>query len=260
MSSKHGIKHADHLSRFVIGGLFLQFMMVAPSFMFNRDWRHWGSSSSHTLRHTDLSTGSTLLNAWIANLGQLVLSFFYLGINRQCTAMAGAAEWNKLAVSRKSLRVTCPVGEQREKYFLQLPYRWSVPLAAASGGLHWLLSQSVFIVRVDAYNREGERMDEMSKSAVGFSGMSFITLAVAFYALVGIVNLISRSKMKIRIPFAASCSLAISAACHPPPDDVDAQLRPVQWGVVEGTMFEGAKHCTLSSRPVTRPKAGERYL
>jgi len=220
----------------------------------------WGSSSPTAFRKTETSAQATLLNAWLANIAQLVLSYFYLAINSECTAMAGAAEWNNLAVSRKGLRVTRPLGDQREKYILQLPYRWSLPLAAVSGGLHWLLSQSIFIVRIDAYDREGKIMQEDSQSAIGFSAISFITLILCFYALVGSVAWIGRRQMRIRIPFAASCSLVMSAACHPPPDDVDPHLRPVQWGVTEGNMFEGEKHCSLSSKPVAKPKVGEKYL
>jgi hypothetical protein len=66
--------------------------------------------------------------------------------------------------------------------------------------------------------------------------------------------------MRIRIFFAASCSLAISAACHPLPDEVGRYLRPVQWGVMEGSMFEGELHRLLSTKPVTKPKVGGRSI
>jgi hypothetical protein len=133
-------------------------------------------------------------------------------------------------------------------------------LTIASGGLHWLLSQSIFIVRIDRYNRQGDILINESRSACGFSGVSFITLTLAFYSLVGVVGLIGRKQIRVRIPFAASCSLIISAACHAERDDRDPQLRPVQWGVVEERMFEGEKQCALSSKRVEKPKVGERYL
>lgn len=34
------------------------------------------------------------------------------------------------------------------------------------------------------------------------------------------------------MPLAGNCSLAISAACHPPLDDEDAALKPLMWGEV----------------------------
>jgi hypothetical protein len=101
---------------------------------------------------------------------------------------------------------------------------------------------------------------EASKSACGFSGTSFITLTICFWILVGIVGLIGRKKIKIQVPFAASCSLVISAACHPTADDADAHLWPVRWGVVEQKMYDGEMHCSLSSKKVSKPKADVKYL
>jgi hypothetical protein len=221
----------------------------------------WGTASDTTFREADSSSQQTLLNAWIANASQLVLSFCYLAINSECTAMAGAAEWNNLASSQKGLRVTRPVGQQRDTYFLQLPYRWSLPLTIASGGLHWLLSQSIFLVRIDTYDRSGNLInDKRSKSACGFSGTSFISMTLCFWMLVGTVGLVGRRRMKIKIPFAASCSLVISAACHATPDDLEPHLGLLKWGVVESNMYDGEMHCSLSSRHVTKPRSGKRYL
>jgi hypothetical protein len=175
--------------------------------------------------------------------------------------MAGAYEWNQLGIHRKGLRVTKPLQQQRSTYFLQLPYRISLPLTLFSGGLHWLLSQSLFLVRVDTVDRDGNisRSGTLS-SGIAISGLSFLILYLAFLMLVVTVSLVGRRKFRTRIPFAASCSLVISAACHPPRDDKDAHLRPVKWGVVKERMFDGKLHCTLSSMHVKRPKAGTRYL
>jgi hypothetical protein len=72
--------------------------------------------------------------------------------------------------------------------------------------------------------------------------------------------LIGRKRFKVRLPFAASCSLVISAACHSMPDDAAAHLRPVRWGVVDKPMYDGEMHCSLSSKDVSKPKAGVHYL
>jgi hypothetical protein len=221
----------------------------------------WGSASAITFRETDTSPQQTLLNAWIANAPQLILSFLYLAINSESTAIAGIDEWNSLASSHKGLRVTKPVGRQRDTYFLQLPYRWALPLMVASSGLHWLLSQSIFLVRIDTYDRDGNLfMDDRSRSACGFSGPSWLTLTGCFWIITGAVILKSRKRIRMKLPFAASCSLVISAACHAPSSDEDAQLKPLRWGVVEERMYDGELHCSLSSKAVTRPKAGATYL
>jgi hypothetical protein len=251
----HG--HSLILTSFiVVGVLFVLFLSTVTYSSLK-----WGTASDTTFREADSSAQQTLLNAWIANAPQLVLSFCYLAINSECTAMAGAAEWNNLASSRKGLRVTRPAGQQRDTYFLQLPYRWSLPLTIVSGGLHWLLSQSIFLVRIDTYDRDGVPIkDTRSRSACGFSGISFMSLTVCFWLLVGTVGLIGRKKIKVKIPFAASCSLVISAACHAPLEEPDPHLQPLRWGVVESSMHDGEMHCSLSSRGVRKPKVGIRYL
>jgi hypothetical protein len=66
--------------------------------------------------------------------------------------------------------------------------------------------------------------------------------------------------MRIRIFFAASCSLVISAACHPLSDEVNPHLRSVQWGVTKGSIFEGELHRLLSSKPVTKTKVEEKSI
>lgn len=99
-----------------------------------RAMSQWGTSSETEL---GFNSRDTLFYAWAANSPQLVLSFCYFAINSECTSMAAAYEWNKFGSSRKGLRVSAPLGEQRSTYFLQLPLRFSLPLMAISGGLHW---------------------------------------------------------------------------------------------------------------------------
>jgi len=60
------------------------------------------------------------------------------------------------------------------------------------------------------------------------------------------------------MPLSATCSGAISAACHPSPDDVDAALLPVQWGVVSSE--DGLGHCSFSSKKVGPLIEGQTYV
>ena len=62
------------------------------------------------------------------------------------------------------------------------------------------------------------------------------------------------------MPFASTCSAAISAACHRPEADTDAHLLPVQWGVV-GQDEDGLQHCAFTtSRYVQPPTKGSSLL
>jgi hypothetical protein len=95
-------------------------------------------------------TSGLLANVVVANIPQLLLSFFYLNYNGLMTVMSLAREWSGYGVQRNGLRVsTNRLGAQRSTYFLQLPYRYSIPIITGTGALHWLLSESIFLVFVE---------------------------------------------------------------------------------------------------------------
>jgi hypothetical protein len=216
----------------------------------------WGTSSNVIFN----DQGQTLTNAWVVNAPQLVLSLCYLALNSICTSLASAYEWNNMARTRKSLRVTDPQGQQRSTYFLQLPYKWAAPLIVISGTLHWLLSQSFFLVRPDMLNRDGFIEKERSSSACGFAQLSMIAFwSVLLVLLVGI-SVVATRRMQHKLPVAASCSLAISAACHSPDGDVDGHLTKLRWGVVPGQTAEGLDHCCLTTlQAIKKPVVGRAY-
>lgn len=212
----------------------------------------WGTASDDYLSvgYKEISSTSILFNAGLANLPQLFFSIAYLNINTICTAVAGAHEWNQLATIKKHLRVTKPFGQQRSTYFLQLPYRWSLPLISAGGILHWLLSQTFFLVRIDFFDLHplGHQniVSTESRCACGLSAlclMVFIGVALLLLAAIGAIGL---SKMPTRMPIAASCSLAISAACHHPPEESIRNCR-----YCNGAWWEITKETTARSPPRT---------
>jgi hypothetical protein len=57
------------------------------------------------------------------------------------------------------------------------------------------------------------------------------------------------------LPFASTCSLALSANCHPPAQDKEAYLLPVQWGIYEKDDGSGAKCAFTTSRHVRSSKS-----
>lgn len=224
----------------------------------------WATASDGALSFSSNvpSSSATLFNAWLANMPQVLLSFCYMKLNSFCTAMTSAKEWNSLALSRKGLRVSEPRGEQRSTYFLQLPYRWAIPLIVLSMALHWLLSQTFFLVRIDVFNARGGLVtvgDEASRSACGVSVSSFTVFFVVFLGLCIGIRMLASRKFVTGLPQAASNSLVISAACHPPKDEVDPHLKAVKWGVVEREIVDIYEHCSLSSRPVVAPEEGKTY-
>ena len=59
------------------------------------------------------------------------------------------------------------------------------------------------------------------------------------------------------MPLASTCSAAISAACHTPPEDEDAYLLPVQWGVVNSEGELPVRCAFTTSRTVRFLKDGD---
>jgi hypothetical protein len=171
--------------------------------------------------------------------------------------MASSKEWNTYATSKKGLRVTKASGEQRSTYFLQLPYKWALPLIAISTLLHWLLSQTFFLTRIDYHDHDGKL--NRWNSACGISFSSLITFCFVALLLGCGLLLIARWPMLARLPLAENCSLMISAACHPAHDEVEPHLAKVKWGVVPGVLVDGHPHCSLSSKDVEKPEVGEIY-
>ncbi|KAF1357528.1 hypothetical protein EJ07DRAFT_167456 [Lizonia empirigonia] len=202
----------------------------------------WGTSSAGVLSFAmdNNSARATFYNAWLANTPQVLLSFCYMNLNSFCTAIASAQEWNNLGPSgtRKGLR--------------------HLPLLAVNTTLHWLLSQTFFLVRIDQYNASGIMDPVSSRSACGVSSLSFVTFLTLFLGLCIAIRTVTSKKLATSLPPATANSLVISAACHPL-GEVEPHLKTVQWGVVKGEMVEGYGHCSISSEPVTGPQEGEVY-
>jgi hypothetical protein len=221
----------------------------------------WGTASKLTLESTqfDFNARGTILTAFLANVPQAFLSIFYFSINRICTSICFALEWNKYATIRRGLRVTSPEGNQRSTYFLQLPTKFATSLTIWSGILHWLLSQSVFLVRLETRARDG-KIYPSSLCVVGYSVLSYLTFTMALLTLITLIIVFLIIQVDVRIPPSQHSSLSISAACHPPSDDVDGHLKPIRWGVVtEGDEGE-AGHCTFTSYDVATPVKDRLYV
>lgn len=201
--------------------------------------------------------GSTVVaSVLIANIPQPILSFLYLLFNGVFTSMFLADEWSDFAHERKSLRVSKPKPGQRSTYFLQLPYRYAVPLMILSGVLHWSVSQSIFIAQVASFDKDGEVSDPAAISTCGYSPFAIVITMVIGTCLALFVAVLGRRRYKPGIPLAGSCSAAISAACHGR-SDIDTTA-PLQWGV---TSDEGVEigHCAFWDRSVSLPRDGAIY-
>ena len=168
----------------------------------------------------------------LANLPQFILSFVYISFNAIFTCMLLTDEYNDFAVARKTLRVSEPQGEQRSSYFLQLPYRYALPLMAASAGLQWLISQCLFLVQISISSYDGLKTDVIS--ACGWSVIAVIFMLAVGGMFIPVLCGFGFRRYNPGIPIASSCSLAIAAACHPKPEEEDRDIAvlPLMYGEV----------------------------
>ncbi|KAL4889597.1 hypothetical protein BDV59DRAFT_210270, partial [Aspergillus ambiguus] len=235
-----------------------------------------GEVNASTLIRGDSWPNSLIPIVIIANMPQLIFSFLYFATNSLLTAMNLAAEWSRYAIHRKGLRVSSnPTFSQRSYYFLSLPYRYALPLIAVSAILHWLISQSLFLVGVEAYTPNMKRDPKGDVVTCGYSPVAILCgIMVGGFMFCSLIVL-SRRRFASTMPVAGSCSLAIAAACHPTYDpnrgedlthneeaeseqeDEDMGLLPVKWGAIP---LDGpVGHCSFTSRDVEAPEEGHKY-
>ncbi|CAI7664057.1 unnamed protein product [Penicillium glandicola] len=223
-----------------------------------------GSASPYTLIYRVQST--LLANVLLANTPQLLLSVSYYFYNSTLTAMLMANEYDNYAIrgmrhdskvetlqmqTAKGLRVSSNrKGAQRSFYFLSLPFRYSVPLMVTYTVLHWLVSQAIFYVQIYIYDADMHHDPSLDVDACGWSPIALIfTIIIGSLMVMALVGLAMRPFRSV-IPLAGSCSAAISAACHPPEDDVDAALKPIMWGEIYLVSQESSRSSTDSLSPL----------
>lgn len=229
------------------------------SFSLREMWQMgYGGITSGTILPISLPGSAGLMFTIIlANLPQSLLSFLLFTYNGLFTCMLLAQEFSEYAHKRKPLRVTYGTGHQRSTYRLQIPYRYGTPLLIVSALLHWLLSQMLFLARVDTFDSDGNIDTANSFSSVGYSPIAIVTFLVVGSCLLMMAYYAGFRKYKPGLPLAGPCSAAISAACHRPVDDVNAANLPVKWGVIENEGIIG--HCCFTSHEVLLPNPKRLY-
>lgn len=235
--------------------------------------------SNYLYGGTTTTAGALLVLIIMANSFQVGLSVLYFATNGFMTAVCVQSEWSSYASNRKGLRVSANKSHaQRSTYFLQLPYRYSLPLLVTFGVLHWLVSQSVFLL--DEVWNSPLADEATSGTSLGFSPLAILiglALLTCLWLLIIIQGLWTT---QIEMPLLRSCSAVIAAACQPSGartadvgDDTEvegntvadeAHLKQVQWGsICEPLPLQssnaGIGHCAFSAGYVGLPVDGRMY-
>ncbi|KAE8419468.1 hypothetical protein BDV36DRAFT_294303 [Aspergillus pseudocaelatus] len=229
-----------------------------------------GAINAQTLITGTRWVTSLISNVLVANTPQLLFSIIYFTFNAIFTAMTLAAEWSRYANHRKGLRVSGPPEvAQRSSYFLSLPYRFAVPALTFSALLHWLLSQSLFVVGIESYTGNLQRDPARDFITCGYSPPAILSAILVGVVMVAWLVGFSFRRLESGMPVAGSCSLAIAAACHPTlsiqgdkyveeEGKLGAEQMRLQWGVTY-VDADGEGHCSFSSEKVGVPEDGKIY-
>ncbi|KAF7532875.1 hypothetical protein G7054_g7579 [Neopestalotiopsis clavispora] len=191
------------------------------------DFKTFGKSEDpHTVQFgsAQLDYLSTLI---VVNIPQVLLSFVYLTVNTLYTQLQVEQEWNAYAREYTPLRVSYPAGEQTTTYRLQLPYKYSIPLVVVSILLHWIVSNSIFLLVVEgiaSYLDVQKRPDLAKDMGVAWDAMITVgtsPLSTVILFGLGIVFILSplffrTRKLKNDMVVGGTNSLVISSACHVP--------------------------------------------
>ena len=105
------------------------------------------------------------------------------------------------------------------------------------------------------FRNDGTEDHSEDISTCGYSCIAIIFVIIVGFIMVVVGILNGFRRFKPGMPLAGSCSAAINAACHTPPEDVGAAVLPVMWGVVSKA-DDGVEHCAFSSQEVSLPVAG----
>jgi hypothetical protein len=215
-----------------------------------------GRAQSHSLVGGFLAASGATSRAWrfghiaFANSFQVLVSFLYLFYNNILTRQVVADEFLRFLDGdngKKALRVSSPKNSvQRSSYFLSLPWKFAVPQMIAFMLLHWLVSQSIFIVLTSAWNiaPEKARVPGTDATRLGFScaGILLVLILATTLVLALVINGVQIYYCKVPgfFPRMATNSAAIDAVCRPAREDTEAHLFPISLGVVvDGPDYSG---------------------
>jgi hypothetical protein len=211
----------------------------------------------------DTGSSGIIPTLLVANVPQLGFSLLFVIYSNIWSKLLVAHEFDRLTQTKKGLRVSeRPRGMQRVGHFFTLPARYALPLMACSALLHWLCSQSFFMVRIDGVKANGEIDQDDRLVRLGYSATGIVSLVgVAVAMMVATVCIGSFRRLQTGLG-ETSMSVVISAACHPERYEPEPWLQEVQWGDVDGGVpgaGNGEGHISFTARMAERPVIGRVY-
>jgi hypothetical protein len=234
----------------------------------------FGAADPHALIRFPAATPPAAA-AVVASLPQLLLAALYLAVNPVLSAYFLSQESSRFAIGPvRPLRVSADaVGAQTASLCLTLPWFVSGALMVLFTAMAFVLSQSFFVVSVRLVDIStlDDSTTETPLVALGLSGVGLLTLLVmlVFLALVILGLGLRRAPAAGTVngemvgnPMAmpsGSCSVVVSARCHPLAREKGLWRKPVMWGVVRDGVGLGVSHCAFTAGRAGVVNAGRNY-
>ena len=203
----------------------------------------------------------------LANTPQIIVSYIYLAYNNLFTNILATAEFLSYSVRPQYLRVAWARGRQQSRKFLQVPYLYGIPILTASTILHWLISQSLFLVRITIFDTNGIPQPDLAISTTGYSPLAIIfALCLGGLMLLTVLLLGLLRRFPATMPLAACSSASIMALCQPQEDltEQEVTMQKLQWGVVSDRGLEVERsdvigHASFSAHGASPLISGNEY-
>lgn len=137
-------------------------------------------------------------------------------------------------------------------------------MMGASALLHYVTSQCIYFGSTkyyDYHKKDGKQIVLEDISGLGYSQTAIHVLLILLILAFGAIVVWGRRINQLGIPPCGFNSAAISAACHPPAEEEEPHLQPVQWGALpnDGHQDE-VGHCSFSTGEITMPIEGRMYM
>ena len=127
--------------------------------------------------------------------------------------------------------------------------------------LHWLISQSTFLARINQYDYNYVLEEGLTINGTGWSPIALMFALILGGLMILALPIFGFKRLPKKMPLAGSNSAAMSAACHRQDgEDDDIMQRPLQYGVLRSTDAEGRKRAGFSAEEVSPLVIGEIYF
>ena len=172
----------------------------------------------------------------LANAPQLWLSICYLLWNNQITRIWGEHEWRSYSGRRKPPRVSygTNVPGLRNTRWLQLPYGLSLVIMIISTTMHWIVSQTLFVIEVENQSGLPVQNGVPSPDAIIFTICYSPTAIFVIAVLAGIVilgmTMYYITPFRSWMPFMGGSARVVFASCTALPKDLPED--GIMWGDV----------------------------